>query len=156
MSLENLRQISWLVNEHPSTALTYVNENYENTIPLSDEFKNTNIFKNNIYINLPTQRYAENFKKIFIEAPINVEKILFKIYEFYQSNIPENDLDNTPNDIWNYVLNAKTNMEQGIQVKYIELMGDLVFFEGLSQSFDEKNPTAENDEEAVYDLILGS
>jgi len=154
MDLENLRQINWLTSQHPSEALMIENEDYENPVPLTDEFKNKILFENNIILNLIAQRYLEAFRRISIEGPCSVQKLINSIYEFYQENIPANSLDNIPNDIWNYVQTAKEKMSQGNSVKWIEIMGDMQFFEGICQHQSEENPDII--EENVFDVILGS
>ena len=53
----------------------------------------------------------------------------------------DTDIDDAPG----YIADAATKMRAGQQVPYIDLMGDLKFFEGLRPKGG-----------AAYDLILGS
>jgi hypothetical protein len=149
---EVLRNISWMINQLPSEAQIYINEDYDNPITLSDEIKNQIVFNENIIIEVPTHRFSESFQRISVKRPCNVENILNTIYSFYMENIPEHALDNTPDDVWNYVSKAKSKINNGESVKWIDIMGDLIFFEGLYKL----DSTSEQSNDNVYGLILGS
>lgn len=150
--LDILKNISWMINEHPSEAKIYINQDYDNPLPLSEETKNQMIFEEEIHIELPTHRFAESFQRILVKRPCNIENILTAVYNFYNKNIPEHGLDNVPNDLWNYVTTAKEKMNSGESVKWIDIMGDLIFFEGLYK----QEATADKTENNIYELILGS
>lgn len=160
MDLEILRNIPWLLSQNPNEAEMYLNADYDNPVPLSAEVKNSILFESEIIINLPTHRYAETFNKLNLKGPITVFNLLTSLFDFYQSSIPAGGLDNSPDDVWKNISNAKLKMQEGDQVKWIDIMGDLQFFEGLCESTEEANGAcagaAEKSGVKVYDLILGS
>ncbi len=104
-----------------------------------------------ININLPIERYSQLDKSLTYrlgDLP-TLRHLLGAIHAFYASPINAADIqrlqDPGIDDIAGYIGEAITKFGYGQRVSYIELMGDLKFFEGLSTKGG-----------GTYDLNLGS
>ncbi len=104
-----------------------------------------------ININLPIERYSKLDKSLTYrmrDLP-TLRHLLGAIYAFYASPISAADIqrlqDPSIQDTFGYIKDATTKFNIGQQVPYIELMGDLKYFEGLIFKGS-----------GTYDLNLGS
>jgi hypothetical protein len=160
--LNIIKKIDWFVWEDPYTAKLLVDGGY---IDISDDVWETTIFNDDIHISCPITQYSEYFKSIEIEGPINLDKLLMSIHNFYNSQLIKDDIKfiKQNNEIDSYQENIIEKVENNKEVKWLDLIGEkeiiengsirrhplsclgLVRFEGLEY-------TSPNN----YDLVLGS
>lgn len=127
-----LSDVAWLINHHPDEAEIYEN-NDEDPRSLNDEDWMLKPFENHkdIELKVPTHRFSKEYQTIIIHKNDTVREILHKIYHFYQSPIDKNAIFNFNEDCLGYVEWAKNAILDGETPKWIEIMGDLLFFQGI-------------------------
>lgn len=86
---------------------------------------------------------------------ISIMDILNSINQYYQTQLTMEDIDylmTIEKDIFKYLIKAKIKLSHYQEVQRIDIMGDKIFFEGLSPS---RIPNS-NPDLIIYDLDLGS
>lgn len=130
--------ISWSLNEQVSDArLFYSYEDTDELTSLSDDHYQSIIIDNtykHYKLVVPIHRFEVN--KTIIELPskeITVKEFLEILYNFYNTKkLTLDDLKNLDQeDCFGYIKNAIDRVTKGEDVYYINIMGDLKFYEGL-------------------------
>lgn len=86
-----------------------------------------------------------NFTKNIRKHEITLKELLSKIYDFYQTKINLDDLNTIEDDMWDYKNKAIIELENGNDIRYINLMGGRKYYECIDE-FDQD----------FYALCLGS
>ena len=140
-----MKNVSWITSNHPNTS--YIFEDDEERPDLIERYLSKIISNNAIILIVPIHRFRENNYSLRIEGPIDGYKILNEIYHFYNHQKVTKKIikDLNEDDVFDYVKKVKAKMNNNREVHYIDLMGDLIFFEGISKQMGN-----------VYFLELGS
>jgi hypothetical protein len=129
-----MNSLSWVIEEDPLNGGAKIFEDpYKDMRDLTDDEWDKVVFKDQgeIRLRLPTHRFNEAHKFITIPEGAIQRDVVRKIYDFYQSEIDKNEILNYPNDCLGFVEWAKEEISNGKKLKWIEIMGDLQFFEGF-------------------------
>ena len=140
--------LSWVIEEDPLNGGAKVFEDsYEDMRDLTDNEWDKVLFENqgDIRLRLPTHRFNEAQKFITIPKGAIQRDVVRKIYDFYQSDIDKNEILSYPEDCLGFVELAKKEISDGKSPKWIDIMGDLKFFEGFHHI-----------EGNVWEMYLGS
>ena len=143
-----MNSLSWIIENDPlNGGAKFFEDPYEDMRDLTDDEWKQVIFKNEgeIRLRLPTHRFNEAHKFITIPDGTVLSEIVSKIYDFYQSEIDKNEILNYPEDCLDYIKSAKEEISKGKKPKWIDIMGDLQFFEGFHHI-----------EGNVWEIYLGS
>jgi hypothetical protein len=133
-----LEYIDWNLRDDPRKAKRadklLTESDWNQSFPMISVKQKSGNFKLTILV--PVTRYEENFQTIHLLSKAGTytcKEILWAIYLFYHQNISLTDLkfSQETDDIWGYLKAANKNLKQGKSVKWIALLGDNIFFEGL-------------------------
>lgn len=126
-----LNNLSWITRDNPSTC--YIFQDGDERRDLNEYYLSEIISNKSIILLLPIHRFQENNYALTIEGPIDGFKILQEIHKFYNEKrvVKKIIKDMTEDDVFGYVSNVKNKINNNEEVHYIDLMGDLVFFEGI-------------------------
>ena len=125
-----LKNIKWTI-----TNLPYCPD-IENNYVFSKDYIEKTI---NIPIKLifPIQRYGINTLKLQIRSDLKIKDLLHFIFNFYnQVKVSKNMIEKIENDVFNYKLKALEKINSNKEVHYIELIGEMIYFDGIYN----KNP----------------
>ena len=120
-----LKNINWTI-----TNLPYCPD-VENNYVFSKDYieKTTN---KTIKLIFPIQRHGMNSVKLQIRSDIKVKDLLNFIFNFYnQVKVSKNMIEKIENDIFNYKFKALEKINSNKEVRYIELIGEMIYFEGI-------------------------
>lgn len=140
--------LSWVIENDPlDGGVKVFKESDGDMRDLTDDEWNKVVFENQgeIRLRLPTHRFNEAHKFITISEGSIQRDIFTKIYDFYQSEIDKNEILNYPEDCLGFVKWAKEEIQEGRKPKWIDIMGELQFFEGFHHI-----------EGNVWEMYLGS
>lgn len=99
-----------------------------------------------ITVEIPIQRYLENEIKFKIDSNCTISDLLNKVFRAYNEEfLPDKIVKKLEDDVFGYKRDALKKLKKGEKVKAIELIGDMIFFEGFKV----------NSDDSVY-LFLGS
>ena len=125
-----LKNIKWTI-----TNLPYCPD-IENNYVFSKDYIEKTI---NIPIKLifPIQRHGINTLKLQIRSYLKIKDLLHFIFNFYnQVKVSKNMIEKIENDVFNYKLKALEKINSNKEVHYIELIGEMIYFDGIYN----KNP----------------
>jgi hypothetical protein len=125
-----LKNIKWTI-----TNLPYCPD-IENNYVFSKDYIEKTI---NIPIKLifPIQRHGINTLKLQIRSDLKIKDLLHFIFNFYnQVKVSKNMIEKIENDVFNYKLKALEKINSNKEVHYIELIGEMIYFDGIYN----KNP----------------
>jgi hypothetical protein len=125
-----LKNIKWAI-----TNLPYCPD-IENNYVFSKDYIEKTI---NIPIKLifPIQRHGINTLKLQIRSDLKIKDLLHFIFNFYnQVKVSKNMIEKIENDVFNYKLKALEKINSNKEVHYIELIGEMIYFDGIYN----KNP----------------
>ena len=120
-----LKNINWTI-----TNLPYCPD-VENNYVFSKEYIDITINKP-IQLIFPIQRYGLNIIKLQIRSDLKIKDLLHFIFNFYnQVKVSKNIIEKIENDVFNYKLKALEKINSNKEVHYIELIGEMIYFEGI-------------------------
>jgi len=118
---------------------------YEDS-PELDNVMDSIFSKDDFLLEVAIHRDSESHFNISFEGGMTIRQILQRIYDFYHlEEVIEDLIENSPNDVFDYQKEVMTKLKNGGRANWIEMMGDMTYFEG----FRKKSPKS-------YYLILGS
>ena len=120
-----LKNIRWTI-----TNLPYCPD-IENNYVFSKDYIDKTINKP-IKLIFPIQRHGINSIKLQIRSDIKIKELLHLIFNFYnQIKVTKNMIEKIENDVFNYKLKALEKINSNKEVHYIELIGEMIYFEGI-------------------------
>ena len=134
-----LKNINWTITNLPYCP------NVENNYVFSKEYIHK-INNKPIKLIFPIQRHGLNSIKLQIRSDLKIKDLLNFIFNFYNNvKVTKNIIEKIENDVFNYKLKVREKINSNKEVCYIELIGEMIYFEGIYMR---------NDYE--WELMLGS
>lgn len=132
--MEYFKEIIWMINMEYDEAIMRIDNG-----PIPQNILDKQIFagkklpdKIPIHCKVPIQRDCLVYDYISLTPRATVRDILMAIYHFYNNlTISPDLLEIIPNDTWLYRQNALEKIKKNLPVYYIELIGDMVYFEDI-------------------------
>lgn len=142
-----LTDICWRIDEEVDfSTVKMVKE--DDHLDITDDKMNEIPFKTigKVILRVPTHRFNVKHQYIVILDNMTVSDILTLIYNFYNSSLYKSEVMKYPDDCLGIVQSIKYKINNNESCKWIDLMGDLKFFEGFAYS----------QKDNLWDLVLGS
>lgn len=129
--------ISWCINRDIENACKYDDDDNEFQLT-ENEWNEVIVDARNIayYLHMPVTRFSEEVMIIALpNEEITLRKLLTTIYEFYHTIkvTPELIKRRIKTDAFNYLKKASKEIKRGRDVCIIDIMGDMVFYEGVTK-----------------------
>jgi len=137
--LDYVRQLSWVVTEHPNNA-----KEYHDDKPIPPTRLHETLFEHDVVISLHTSRYCRSQRLIIVSG--TVYDVLYAIYNFYKGLIlTSSDMKDMFLLDDGYYEKAKSYFLCGETITYGDIIGEAKYFQGF-----------ETDNQADYKIVCGT